>query len=132
MSNFFDFKKNVIFFTSIFQLFILFAMVFILYTKKNVFISSFIYGGLTSFFSSHLISFFIKKKTSIKKKLQNFYLAIFLKTCFFLLFLTIFLKIGIKSPFHFFISFIIIQVFFWLGCLLYFFLYEDVNFYERK
>ena len=97
-----------------------------------MFITSTLYGGLTSSFSSISLLLFLSKKTSIKKIIKNFYLSIFFKTvCLFLLFLFL-LKIGISSPIYFFTSFLVIQASFWFGCFFYFFLYGDINFYEYK
>lgn len=127
----FNLKKNIFLFIHACQFSILTLVLLFLYIKNNIFISSFLYGGLTSFASSLFLGIFLQQK-STKNVLKNFYLAIFFKTCFlFLIFLSC-LTLGITSPVYFFISLIVVQTSYWFGCFLYSFLYGDIFFYERK
>lgn len=124
-------KNNIFLYILLFQIIVLFLIIFITYIKSPENIASCIYGGLSSIISYIPFSIFFKKN-NIKKIIKNFYLILLAKIVLLSFAIILFFKIGIDNPFYYFISFAITQSSFWLGCFLHFFIHGDIILYERK
>lgn len=103
---------------------ILIMMYFFAYTQYNCDVAnSFIFGGVTSIFSSglFLIVFFFGNNKSPRFIIRFFYLAGVLKIISLILICSfLFFYVGISSPIGYFISLFFIQIMFWVGLLFFF------------